>query len=168
MDFSLNGALSISSNINHTTSGDFYVTNQYDNVILQAPNSVWAFANNGLRVVNSNNNAWVNVYAGGFVNNSLESSKTNITEFSNALDIINRSQVYSYNYKSKLDSGEGDKLHYGFVIGDSYSLADEVIDIGGNGIDLYSMSGVMWKGIQELYNKITALEAVIASLRTQS
>ncbi len=50
----------------------------------------------------------------------------------------------------------------GFVIG--RETPDAVITADGKHIDLYSMIAICWKGIQELYNKITLLEDEISKL----
>lgn len=78
---------------------------------------------------------------------SLESIKKNISKFvKNATDIINSSDIYEYNLKSDKDT---DKKLIGFVIGDNYKTPDEVISKEGQGIELYSAIGILWKGFQE-------------------
>lgn len=78
---------------------------------------------------------------------SLESIKKNISKFDkNATDIINNSDIYEYNLKSDKDE---DKKMIGFIIGEGYRTPDEVISKEGQGIELYSAIGILWKGFQE-------------------
>lgn len=78
---------------------------------------------------------------------SLERIKKNINKFTkNATDIINNSDIYEYNLKSDKDE---DKKLIGFVIGDNYKTPSEVISKEGQGIELYSTIGILWKGFQE-------------------
>ena len=87
---------------------------------------------------------------------SLESIKNNISKFTkNATDIINSSDIYEYNLKSDADA---DKKLIGFVIGDNYRTPDEVISKEGQGIELYSAIGILWKAVQELSARVEQLE----------
>lgn len=83
---------------------------------------------------------------------SLESIKKNIAHYNeNALETILNSDIYSYNLKTEKDT---DKKHIGFVIGDKYKTPKEVMNNEGNAIELYSCIGILWKAMQELYNKV--------------
>lgn len=90
---------------------------------------------------------------------SLESLKKNINKFeSKALDIVNNSSVYEYNYKNQKDS---EKKTIGFIIGDEgndYNTPKEVLSNDEKGINSYSAIGILWKAIQELTNKVQELE----------
>ena len=59
-----------------------------------------------------------------------------------------------------------EKKHIGFVIGDKYKTPNEVISQSGQAIELYNMTSILWKAVQEqqeqineLQNKIEKLEA---------
>ena len=87
---------------------------------------------------------------------SLESIKKNISKFTkNATDIINNSAIYEYNLKSDKDT---DKKMIGFVIGDNYKTPNEAISKEGQGIELYSAIGILWKAVQELSDRVEQLE----------
>lgn len=51
-----------------------------------------------------------------------------------------------------------EKISYGFVIGDGYTVPEEVLSDSGNGIDLYSMSSITWRAIQEILDRLNFLE----------
>lgn len=88
---------------------------------------------------------------------SLESIKKNFERVNNAIDIVRKSNIYKYNLKNEKDR---DKKHYGFVIpdlGGDFKISNEVISQEGKGIDMYSMSSISWKAIQELDQKIEKL-----------
>lgn len=86
---------------------------------------------------------------------SLEEIKKNIKKFSNALNIIKNSDIYTYNLKIESDI---DKKHIGFVIGEKYNTPDQVIAKAGDGIDTYSMTSVLWQAVKELIEKVEDLE----------
>lgn len=92
---------------------------------------------------------------------SLKSKKKNIKKFKNGLELINNSDIYTFNYKNEEDE---DKKHIGLVIGNKYNTPSEVISKDGNSIDLYSMIGVAWQTIKELNSKIEKLEKQIKEL----
>lgn len=87
---------------------------------------------------------------------SLESIKKNISKYNgSALDVINSSDIYTYNLKSEKDT---DKKYYGFIIGEKYRTPDEVIANSGEGIDIYSMCSILWKAVQEQQKQIEELK----------
>ena len=84
---------------------------------------------------------------------SSEKYKTDIQPYTDsALSLIDSSTVYSYKYKS---DGENALTKYGLVI--ERECPEEVIDISGDAICLYSMCSILWKSVQELNAKIEAL-----------
>lgn len=97
---------------------------------------------------------------------SLEEIKKNILPYiEDVAEIIKNSEIYTYNLKTEKDT---DKKHIGFVIGDKYKTPKQVLSKEGQGIDLYSMSSLLWKNAQEqqkiielLLNKIQELEEKI-------
>lgn len=110
--------------------------------------------------------------ANSFDNYSLKSLKDNICKLNektnknkikrNALDIIKESDICEYNYKGLK------KTSIGLVIGEGYKVPDEVLSEEKDSIDLYSMTSIAWKSIQEIskmmeeYNqKINKLQAIV-------
>ena len=73
-----------------------------------------------------------------------------------ALQKILETTVYRYQLKEhpKNESGR----HIGFVIGEGYNLADDILDESKSSVDMYSAPGVAYKAIQELSEKVTVLE----------
>lgn len=97
---------------------------------------------------------------GSWVNGSLESRKREIEEYkANALSIVKSNKIYSYLYNIEDDKAN---RHYGFVIPDKedskYKAPIECISAGGEGIDTYSMTAVLWKAVQELSAEIEQLK----------
>ena len=93
-----------------------------------------------------------------FVNNSLESEKKNFKKFENALDIIKKADVYSYNWKSDDDSV---KKQYGLVIGKNYNTPKEFLSQDGKGINTYSMISICLQAIKEQQDEIDELKKFI-------
>ena len=73
-----------------------------------------------------------------------------------ALQKILETTVYRYQLKEhpKNESGR----HIGFVIGEGYNLADDILDESKSSVDMYSALGVAYNAIQELSEKVTVLE----------
>lgn len=87
---------------------------------------------------------------------SLEKLKKNIEKLKiNVLDVIRNSEIYQYNLKTEKDE---DKKHIGFVIGKKYKTPLEVLSKEETGIDIYSMSAIEWKAIQELSQQVQELQ----------
>ena len=87
---------------------------------------------------------------------SSEKIKKNITKLTkNATEIINNSDIYEYNLKTDEDT---DRKLIGFVIGDKYRTPDEVLSKDGEAVRLYSITGILWKAVQELSARIEQLE----------
>ena len=94
-----------------------------------------------------------------FVNKSSEKLKKNIQKIkSRAVDSIMNTDVCSYDYRKKKSKSK----KYGFVLGDKYKVADEIVEYDDNnekvGINLYSALALSFKAIQELKNEITELK----------
>ncbi|MFS0967970.1 phage tail spike protein [Enterococcus thailandicus] len=104
--------------------------------------------------------AYKAVRASAFNTSSLAEYKTNIERFEkSALDIIGQSTIYSYNLKGDIETDE-----IGLVIGEGYSIAQEVVN--GDGVSQYRMNSLSWKAIQELHKKIKDLENELAVLKS--
>ncbi|WP_270344743.1 phage tail protein [Enterococcus thailandicus] len=104
--------------------------------------------------------AYKAIRASAFNTSSLAEYKTNIERFEkSALDIIGQSTIYSYNLKGDIETDE-----IGLVIGEGYSIAQEVVN--GDGVSQYRMNSLSWKAIQELHKKIKDLENELAVLKS--
>lgn len=89
------------------------------------------------------------------IQTSLEEIKKNILPYTEHVsEIIKNSDIYTYNLKTEEDT---DKKHIGFVIGDKYKTPKQVLSKEGQGIDLYSMSSLLWKNAQEQQKTIESL-----------
>ena len=94
---------------------------------------------------------------------SLENLKKNIREYDKeALKIVKSGDIYSYNFKTEKDT---DKKHIGFIIGSKYRTSSEILTEKSDGIDMYSMSSIMWKAIQELSTKVEELQKEVKELK---
>lgn len=100
------------------------------------------------------------VHASGFDNTSTIDIKENINKLNiDALNIINNSDLYSFNYKNNKKNQT-----IGLVIGEGYKTPKEVMS-NNDAINMYSMNSLSWKAIQELSQKVTALENEIKELK---
>ena len=104
-----------------------------------------------------------NVTANGYNYNSLESIKKNIEAFKeNAINIIKNADIYEFNYKTENDK---DKKHIGFIIGKNYNTPKEVVAKNNESIDIYTMSAICWKAIQEQQKQIGEMQKEIEKLK---
>lgn len=95
-----------------------------------------------------------------------DTSTDNVYEEITDVEISNNGSSESGSDGSSAETGNiavEVKDSIGFVIGKE--TPDAVITADGKHIDLYSMASICWKGIQELYNKITSLETEIKILK---
>lgn len=98
---------------------------------------------------------------------SKESIKKNIKPFKNALDIINKTEIYEYNYKYEK---EDNKKHIGFVIPDEggpYKTPDDILAENKECVDVYSTIGIMWKAIQEQQKQIEELKQELQEMKEE-
>jgi hypothetical protein len=113
------------------------------------------------------------VSSSGVQNSSLAEEKSDIQTAESALDIIRNATIYKYRYKTSKLSRARSKLEtqpeaiteipeperLGFVIGEGYAAPpDCVLSEDSNGVSLYSMAAVCWRGLQELLTRVTNLE----------
>ena len=104
------------------------------------------------------------VWSPNFNNNSLESKKKNIDFDNGCLQEILDTDICSFNWKYEDDT---DQKHIGCIINDdggNYKVSPKVLTHDKDAIDLYSMSGMSWKAIQELYDIIKLQEQKIKEL----
>lgn len=99
------------------------------------------------------------VKANSFDNSSCAELKENIKLFEkNALNIIENAEIYQYNYKN---SKKNKKI--GLIIGKGYKTPNEVIS-KKEAVDLYAMTSISWKAIQELDKKIEKLLNILKKI----
>ena len=108
-----------------------------------------------------------NVYCNQVIPSSLESKKKNIKPFNdNAIDLINKTDIYTYNYKNETAK---DKKHIGFVIGDKYNYSKEFVGYDEDrqpiGADIYSMVSVCMEAIKEQQIEINSLKEEIKKMK---
>lgn len=116
---------------------------------------------------NGGNTKYKAVQASGFENKSIVDIKTDITKRQEkALTCVNATDVYNYKLKDDVSRGIT-KNHIGLIIGDGYNTPDCVKNDDGTAIDIYAMSSVAWKAIQELSNKNEALNNRISDLQSE-
>jgi len=90
----------------------------------------------------------------------LAEEKEDIHDAGSVLSIIREARLYRYRYttpKAPVDSSAPERV--GFVIGKGYVPPPAcVLAEDGNGVALYAMTSVCWRGLQELLARVTALE----------
>ena len=88
--------------------------------------------------------------------------KENIVPYTkSALQEIANSEVYYYDLKDRGKGGWKEGRHIGFVIGDGYSVSQDILDGGGGAIDMYSALAIAYKAIQEQQKEIEELKKKI-------
>lgn len=94
------------------------------------------------------------IKASDFKNASLEEYKENIEkwEFDALNDIVNETELYTFNYKSD----ENKETRHGLIIGEGYKTPEQLIS--GDSINLYAMITWAFRAIQQLNKKIEVLE----------
>jgi phage minor structural protein len=100
------------------------------------------------------------IKGGTITQESKREYKENIALFTEyALDTIETTPVYRYNHKSSHDPMNWTRRRTGFIF-------EEVHDFlkNSDGVDLYAITGFLWKGVQELYKKEKELEGRIYQL----
>lgn len=95
--------------------------------------------------INCTGEVWANAYK----YNSKVELKENIHKFKrSAVDIINSTDIYEFNYKNNKNN-----KCIGLIIGEGYKASREIIS-DNKGVDSYSMNSISWKAIQEIDEKI--------------
>ncbi|MDN6664967.1 MAG: tail fiber domain-containing protein, partial [Tetragenococcus koreensis] len=107
------------------------------------------------------------IVSSAFQNPSMETFKTNIRRYEDdALSIIDNAEIYNYELKSDVREGKNE-THTGLIIGDDYQTPDCIKSDDNSSIDLYAMSSVGWKAIQELSQETKDLRSEIDILRRE-
>ena len=87
---------------------------------------------------------------------SLKTKKKNIEKLNiDAIELIKKADICSYNFKTEDNTA---KKHIGLIIGEGYNCPDIVISKDGQGIEQYSYTTLLYKGIQQLLTRIEKLE----------
>lgn len=104
-------------------------------------------------------NCMGDIHAFAYKYDSKVELKENIERFSNkALDIINKSDIYEFDYKNNSNARS-----IGLIIGEGYNTPKEVIS-EENSINSYSMNSLSWKAIQELDEKIEKIINILKKI----
>lgn len=102
------------------------------------------------------------VNSANFGKPSLAELKKNIVRIQkDALELIQNSDIYEYNYKTEKN---GDKKHYGFVIGEEYNTPVEVLSKDEKAINIDNITAIAWRGIQQIIEKLNIIEQKIKVL----
>ena len=102
-----------------------------------------------------------NMKASDFVRWSKEEYKENIKKYNkSALDIIQNTDIYEYNYKKDKET-----KNIGVVIGEKYKCAEEIINKDKDGIDMGNMLAIAYKAIQEQQEEIEKLREEVQRLK---
>ena len=95
---------------------------------------------------------------------SLAELKQDIVEYDDALSVLMKSDIYSFKYKRDVEMGNM-KSKVGFIIGDGYNLDSTLLSSTNDSIDMYTMSSLNTRAIQQLNDKISMLEEEIVRLK---
>ena len=102
-----------------------------------------------------------NMKATDFVRWSKEEYKENIKKYNqSALDIIQNTDIYEYNYKKDKET-----KNIGVVIGEKYKCAKEIINKDKDGVDIGNMLAIAYKAIQEQQEEIEKLKEEVQRLK---
>lgn len=157
-----------------TASWDGYPTaiywdtddSQKNGIASDGPWVVWGGWNGGASM-NTDNYKFVVTAEGvckamSWVTGSRVEWKENIVPYQkSALQEIANSEVYYYDLKDRGKGGWKEGRHIGFVIGDGYSVSQDILDGGGGAIDMYSALAIAYKAIQEQQREIEELKNII-------
>lgn len=120
---------------------------------------------------NNGNPSYRDVQAKSFIGkldqtSSFDKKQDIMLDNKSALDCINFADIYNYRYKDDVEEGNL-MLRTGLIIGPGYHTPECIINTSRKTIDLYGMTSVAWKAIQELDDKNKSVELEIADLRGQ-
>jgi Siphovirus protein of unknown function (DUF859)/Chaperone of endosialidase len=129
----------------------------------------WLSSGDVIQIRNSSDSAYAEIQASAFTVASKREFKTNIKEFNDsALDKVKSTKIYKYNYKnevekrdengniiSKKSEKEAKKLER---LGLIYEESPQELKQAEDGIDLYSMTAILWKAVQELSEQVDYLK----------
>lgn len=130
---------------------------------IESGNTIWS-GSDYLAIGDHISNAYTNVIAKSFSQQSTLSSKTNIetVDPKDALDLVNRTDIRSYQYKADVAQGKT-KRYTSLIIDDvhdvsQYYAPDEFTNEERTGRDDGSAVGYLFLAVQELTKRIKTLE----------
>ncbi len=130
---------------------------------IKSGNTIWS-GSDFLAIGDHISNSFTNVMARSFSQQSTLSSKTNIetVDPKDALDLINQTDIRSYQYKSDVAQGKT-KRYTSLIIDDvndvsQYNAPDEFTSEGRTGRDDGSAVGYLFLAVKELTRRIKTLE----------
>nr|WP_259545021.1 phage tail spike protein [Heyndrickxia oleronia] len=92
--------------------------------------------------------------------------KENIALFSeSAMDIITSHPIYRYNYKREYDKKGWTKRRTGLIIDEENRPFSPLLKSDDDGVDLYAVSMINWKGTQELIKEFNLMKQELNSLK---
>lgn len=115
--------------------------------------SLWVYGEGGETSILDGSISCVNL-----TQTSKASEKKNFETLNNALDLINKIDIYKYNLKHEKDT---DKKHIGFVIGKGYKYRKEVTNKDNTGAEIYGLASLGIQGIKELDSRLSKLEKLL-------
>lgn len=93
------------------------------------------------------------------INSSRVELKKNIDLIESTIDKVVSADIVSFNLKGE---SEEDKKHIGLAIGGKYNVPKEIIAVDENGeekgVDLYAMTSMLWRAVQEQQEQIEILK----------
>jgi Chaperone of endosialidase len=110
-----------------------------------------------IQIRNNADSAYVPILASAFTVSSMAETKTNIEPLDSALDKVNGSKVYKYTLKQYVDDN-GNPRPYSNKIGLIYEEVPTDLHGADDGIDLYSVCGLLWKAVQELSAQVNSFQ----------
>lgn len=147
-----------------STTGSMWC-NIYKSKANNQSNAVQIHTNYALYVKNYAGTDPQEIIAGKYTTASSEKFKSNISPYQeNALSLIRRSPVYSYNRKIDLEKGIH-KKEIGFVI--ERGAPDCIVNETRDAVNMYSISGILWKGMQELDGCLAAHAGRISEIESK-
>lgn len=93
---------------------------------------------------------------------SQKENKKNFEKFENALQELDKIDIYKYHLKSENDD---DKKHLGFVIGEDFKYSELVTSQDNKGVDSYSFISLCFQMIKEQQKQIEELKKEISKLK---
>ena len=165
-------AMNISSNAYFLGLGK-YDNNNVSRQILAFYNNPTSHHDNSIQIGNPNWNTFVTIHkdayvfgylsAANLINRSLETLKKDIEKSNfNATKEVMNTDIYSYRLK---EEKENQKKHFGVIIGDNYKCSDKILNEDKDGVELYSMTSILWKAFQEQQEEIEELKKEIEKLK---
>jgi hypothetical protein len=161
-DFNKRSVFLGNGSINNIDCGILTLHNQlgYGNINAYG-NGYMSFTSNGSAVTIQLNGNDGSIKCVSLTQTSQEKDKKDFEKLDNALNEINKIDIYKYHLKT--DEKE-DKKHLGFVIGDKYNYSKAITSKNDDGVDVYSFVSLCCKAIQEQQEQIESLKEQVNQL----